>query len=440
MTLVARFASTIAQLRLPPGRAIVAVSGGVDSIVLLDLLAATRLEHRLELIVAHIDHGMQPVTAPRRIVEQAVARHGLSLQFRQLELGPEATETDARGARLAALTSIAEAVEARFVFLAHHADDQAETVLMRLLRGSGPVGLAGMARRRGRYLRPLLSFTRAELEEYARSSELEYWSDPTNRDRRHLRSWLRSEILPRLARGLPDVTARLLQAAAHARRDRDAWRAVVRDWPGLAWKRDPAASSVDLTVLAGMPQPLRLAVLSAVAREAGCPAGPARLAAAWRQVAPARSGMMADLVNGWRFEVAFDRLRLLAPRRHATHGDLELSGLQGSAEWGGWNLAWRMEPAPEEQQRQGAIAWFQPAPLVVRSPQPGDRLSPMGGPGRRLVVRCFQDAGIPSSERAGWPVIACAAGIAWIPRVCRSSHLLPVPGSPSLRLEVHSRV
>src|SRR5262245_14700589 len=107
MTLVARFATTIARLRLPPGRAIVAVSGGVDSMVLLELLARTRAEHGLELTVAHIDHGLQPVDRPRALVEQAAARLGIELRTLALGLPRDSTETDARVARLSALEQLA---------------------------------------------------------------------------------------------------------------------------------------------------------------------------------------------------------------------------------------------------------------------------------------------------------------------------------------------
>lgn len=440
MTLVARFTSTIAQLRLAPGRAIVAVSGGVDSMVLLDLLAATRAQHQLDLVIGHVDHGIGADPTPRRIIDQAAARYGLPLEVRELALGAGTTETDARVARFAALGSIAEEQEGRVILLAHHANDQAETVLMRLLRGSGPAGLAGMARKRGRYLRPLLAFTRAEIVEHARAAGLDYWSDPANTDPVHLRSWLRTEILPRLEDGLPDLTGRLLQAAAHAGRDRRAWRQVLRNWPGLAWQRDGSAPSVNLTVLLGLPQALQLTLLATMAREAGCLAGPGRVAWAWRHVALKPSGTTADLSRGWKFEVAFNRLRLLGPLVAGPVDELQLRGAHGQAEWGDWEFTWRTEPAPDIQERRAEVAWFRHEPLVVRVPRPGDRLDPIGGIGHRLVVRCFQDAKVPSSARADWPVIECAEGIAWVPRVCRSTHLLPVPGAASLRLEVQPRV
>src|SRR5207245_4221861 len=117
----------------------------------------------------------------------------------ELHLGPEATETAARRARYAWFTEVQRRHTARYLVTAHHADDQVETILLRVLKGSGPAGLAGMpARGRGGIVRPLLPFSHAELAAYVAGRGLAFHDDPANRDPRHLRSWLRVTPLPPL--------------------------------------------------------------------------------------------------------------------------------------------------------------------------------------------------------------------------------------------------
>lgn len=428
----------IAHTRLTPKRAIVAVSGGVDSVVLLELLARTVPQHGLHLVVAHIDHGIQPTREARRIVQHHAARLGLPLVIRELELGADTTETEAREARHAALHAIASEQGAGAIFLAHHADDQAETILMRLLRGSGGAGLRGMIGRNGRLRRPLLGWRREQLIEFARASGLEWWEDPANRDPRHLRSWIRRDILPAIEARLPDVTTRLADVGRHMARERYGWRSVLSHWPGLDWRQESGIGSVRWDTLVTLDASLLEPVLRTMAREAGCRAGLLQLEKGFFQLRSGESGRSSDLGGGWRFELAFDRFRLVRPA--ALPEVSTLTGASGTLEWGSWQLHWAMDAAPLRQERVGSIAWFSPVALSVRHWRPGDRLMPLGGIGRRLAVRCFQEARVARSDRSRWPVVESESQIAWIPGVCRSDLLLPVPGASSLRVEVSPRV
>ena len=146
MSFLELFRRQIATLGLAPGPALVAVSGGPDSVALLDLLVQSHDAHGLDLIVAHLDHGIHPESA--RVAEQVRAlaeSYQLPIHVGQLALGPEAGETEARAERYAWLETLRSRLGAGVIFTAHHADDQVETVLMRVLGGSGPAGLAGMA-------------------------------------------------------------------------------------------------------------------------------------------------------------------------------------------------------------------------------------------------------------------------------------------------------
>src|SRR5216117_1170098 len=226
-----------ARLFPRPGTAIVAVSGGADSVALLDLLHALAADLGLTLVVAHADHGIQ---SDSRTVGQSVAAlattYGLPFELGELRLGSDATETTARRARYAWLAEVRRRREARYVVTAHHRDDQVETILLRVLRGSGPAGLAGIAARaRGGLVRPLLPFTRAELAAHVAERALPAHDDPANRDPRHLRSWLRTALLPLLNERLGLRLRRdLLAQGRHAASDRRAWDQMLDLVPDLA--------------------------------------------------------------------------------------------------------------------------------------------------------------------------------------------------------------
>ena len=439
MSVTERFSLELGRLNLRPGPVIVAVSGGLDSVVLLDMLRQVASRHQLEPIVVHADHGISPASGDVAGRVEALAREfGLRAVIGRLALGPIASETRARTARLRWLEQTRKRLGARYILLAHQADDQAETVLMRLLRGSGPAGLAGMSARRGPLVRPLLPFNRSTLLRYARTRGLSWWEDPANHDSRHLRSWLRQDVLPLLAERLPDVGRRLREAGRHAKADRRAWSAALWSWPGLDYRRERRSGSVAWPVLSGLPAPVGTALTLALVRGAGAPAGPSRVNGALRTLAGLESGTTADLGRGWRLELAFERLRVLPPGRTGP-GRVPLAGRQGEADWGGWRIRWTPEAAPGTQPRDGRTAWFIPGTLILRPWQAGDRLAPLGGRGRRLAVRCFQDAKVPSSERRRWPILEGEGELAWIPGVCRSNRLVPLAGAPAVRVDVEPR-
>jgi tRNA(Ile)-lysidine synthase len=439
--LAARFSSHLGRLGLRPGPVLVAVSGGLDSTVLLDLLHRVAGPHRLQLIVAHLDHAIHPHSpAVAERVAELAHRLGLVLHSGRIDLGPDTTETRARAARLAWLEETRRRAGARYILLAHQADDQAETVLMRLLRGSGPAGLAGMPARRGTLVRPLLPFSREALLRYARARELAWWEDSANQDSRHLRSWIRRDVLPHLARRLPDVSRRLRDAGRHAARNRRAWAAALGCWPGLDHRREGRVHSVNWPLLQGLPAPLQCALIQSVSRRSGAVPGVRRITSALRLLAAGQSGNTADLGAGWSLELAFDRLRLLPPGRSARPETLPIAGDAGEATWGGFAVRWEPGIAPRTQPRDGDTAWFIRDTLILRPWRAGDRLSPIGGSGHRLAVRCFQDAKVPSSERRTWPILEGGGEPAWIPGVCRSDRLVPRSGEPAIRVEVVRRV
>jgi len=437
--LLDRFRAHLDRTRLfpAPGTAVLAVSGGPDSVALLDLMRAVAPGRGLSLVVAHADHGIR---ADSRTVGQSVGalarRYGLPFEVAELELGPQATETAARRARYAWLAVVREAHAARYLVTAHHSDDQIETILLRVLRGSGLAGLAGMpARGRGGLVRPLLPFTRAELAAHVAESGLPFHDDPANRDPRHLRSWVRVELLPRLAARVGSrVRADILRLGRAAAADRRAWDRVLELVPQLQLHLVDAGFDVARSALSRYDKALSVALLRAAARRAGLVLGPRR-ARQLLGLAGHPSGRRLPLGGGWTAEVAFDRLRV-GRGSVGTAKAVVASSERGSARFGCFWVEWAPEAAPARLPRSDWTTWIAGADWEVRPPRPGDRLVPLGGVGHRPVRRLLMEARVPRSARAGYPVVARGETILWVPGVCRSASALPQPGTPAVRVHV----
>jgi tRNA(Ile)-lysidine synthase len=436
MSLLDRFEQHLESLDLDPCRALVAVSGGPDSLALLDLMDRAAEERGLDLVVAHVDHGIHPESATvAERVRRLAGSYGLPYEEGRLNLGSGAGETLARERRYGWLENARERIGAELIFTAHHADDQVETVLMRVLAGSGPAGLAGMAARQGRVVRPLLPYRRSELEEYLEEVGLTTWSDPANSDPRHLRSWIRTELLPLLQNRVPQIGANLARMARQAASDRAAWDSVLDVLPGLELRAEPDGISVAAPALAGYDSALTQATILALARRAGCPLGPTRAGRVLSLIQTGSSGHHIPLSGPWSAELSFGRLRLYRSEAQAPAEPHLLSGMEGSGVWGRWRFQWKPDMAPARQDRTGLSAWFSAQPLTIRAWSPGDKVRPLGGTGHRLIVRCFQEAKVPQSNRGSWPVVAGPNDVLWIPGVCRSGAGLPHAGKEALRVD-----
>ncbi|GGQ43541.1 tRNA lysidine(34) synthetase TilS [Couchioplanes azureus] len=320
---MARIPPPVATLRaavrreLTAGPVLVACSGGADSLALAAAVAfvAPRLGVAAGLVT--VDHGLQDGSAARAA---EVAAWGRSAGFDPVEVvtvdvagragGPEAA---ARDARYEALSAAAERCGATAVLLGHTRDDQAETVLLALARGAGPRGLAGMPRRRGLFVRPLLDVSRADTRGACAALGLAAWQDPHNADPAYARARVRADALPALTAALgPAVVANLARTASLLAADVAYLDAVAAE--ALAAARTPGGLSV--SALARLPEAIRGRVLHAWAAELGAPGA----ALSHRHVAA-----LDSLVTGWHGQgpAALPEGILVARRA----GDLVRAGL-----------------------------------------------------------------------------------------------------------------
>ncbi len=450
------FARTGDDLARRPG--VVALSGGADSTALLLALADRARRTGTALVAAHLDHGLDP-DAPRRARAAAALARRLGVACEVSRHPPaaprrpgESAEAAARRRRYAFLTAVARRHGAGWVATGHHRDDQAETVVLRLLYGSGLAGLAGIAPRRPLVpgvllLRPLLGLGRRELEAAAAAAGLAAVRDPTNGDLAVPRNRVRHLLLPALraaAAGGAPLDHRLARLAAAARGAGAALDATLTR--RLAPRPLADGASVDLSALADLPPALLAPALALLHRAVGLayPPPAAAVAELERQLAARRrhGGAVGCCCGGaWRWAVRGDRLALLRRRERAAApaafsytlrvpGELEIRELGLRVRLRRAAIApWMFRGAPD---RAGLDLPLAPGDTVtVRSRRPGDRLHPLGAAGSRRLKEVLIDRRVPRRRRGLLPLVCLGARgerIAWVPGVTvDESFRLPAP-------------
>lgn len=204
-----------------PRHVIVACSGGADSVALVDLMHRFACEHPVIPVVVHVNHCLRGAESQRdeKFVRTLCKKRNLPVVVVQAPVSKKANvQTEARHLRYAALTAVAEHIQCPVVLTAHHANDQAETVLQHLLRGSGPEALTGIHEQRPlsrkvNVVRPMLPFARAEIDDYIRNARLRFVTDRSNRSLKYTRNWIRKKVIPLLETQNPRVVEALCSAA-----------------------------------------------------------------------------------------------------------------------------------------------------------------------------------------------------------------------------------
>jgi tRNA(Ile)-lysidine synthase len=456
--LPARVSRTISELRLlsPGDTVILALSGGADSCALLDILAGlTKLSPRL--VVAHLNHQLRGAESDgdelfcRRLAE----RYGLPFRSRSLDVAAYARreglnlEDAGRRARMEFLDEVATRFRATAIALAHHADDQAETVLMRLLRGSGMTGLRSMSfRGPGSRIRPLLNISRAEIEAYLKERGLEHREDASNRDTTFLRNRIRHELLPLLEQYNPAIRQRLIGTAAILADEDDLLEKMAADLAARTCRFAPYSVSCSLERLTGEPLPLRRRLLRRLL---------AHLAGSVEQVSRRHIQALEGLMDSPRPNAALDLPgRIRAVREYGTlrlcsgvtqemleQETREIPGPGCYVFPDGSRLALIPTSAPPDPASlPPTTALFDsgkaPFPWRLRPFKPGDRISPRGMTGSKKIKELFMERRIPRGQRGRIPLLFSGDTLLWVCGL-RSSRLAePGDGSREIIMAVYS--
>jgi len=412
-------------------RVVVAVSGGVDSVVLLDVLGAVAAEYGLALHVAHLDHGLREASArDARFVAEVCAARRLPVTCERVDVRAVARERrlglEEAGhvVRRDFLERVADRVGAQRIAVGHTLDDRAETLLFHLVRGAGPSGLVGIRPVSGRVVRPLIGVSRDEVLEYARKTTLTWREDETNEDLRFARNLLRHRVLPLLEELNPRLVEGLGRTGELLREQEEALEALLDGpWGAIVLAEAPDALRLDRRKLSALPRALCALLLR-------------------RAVAVARGGLEG---------ITHEHLRALRDLAAASgHGELRLPGLVVRADAEGLafgaeaarsegtitetpvdlgvtpipdlrirlSLALRpwdgATPMPSDRDVGFADAQRIRFPLVLRGRRPGDRFSPLGLSGNKRLKDFLIDEKIPYYDRETLPLLCDRERIVWV--------------------------
>jgi tRNA(Ile)-lysidine synthase len=392
-----------------PGEPVlVMVSGGGDSVALLDIA------HRLGAAVTalHVNYGLRESAAgDEELVRRLCGERGVPLTVELVSLPPAGNlQEAARDARYALAERLADGDYAA----AHTASDQAETVLYRLAVSPGSRALHGMASRRGRLVRPLLEVTREEVRDYLRARGLEWREDPSNADRRFARARVRHDVLDALRELSPAAERTIAETARQLRDEAEVLDAAVND----ALTELGEGPAVSLDALTEHPPALRRLILRALAeRAAPAPAAPTSAAPASRPLSRreadeilrlgGRGSKSIDLGGGLRAIAEYGTLRFTRAPDAEAPPPVELA-VPGQARFGNWEIEARIGVPGDV-----AVTDVGPA-MTVRAWRDGDRMRPAGLGGSKSLQDLFTDRKVPRALRRTLPVVEAGGEIVWV--------------------------
>lgn len=424
------------ELLHPGAKVIVSVSGGADSMALLSLLYRLASTYQLTLVVAHVNHQLRGGEAIRdaRFVERYADR--LGLPFHKTDVDVKALKRRAglspqhaaRQLRHGALQSLSRSLVATHIALGHTADDQAETMLMRLLRGGGPAGLSGIPVKRMPFIRPLLQVYRHSILTYLRAADIPWVEDSSNTNRGYLRSRVRLDLMPTLRNYHPRIAQRLHDVADMLCADNDALeqQAGALAKQVLRWKVGNAMTAIRRVPFTAAPLALQRRLLRhAIDRLplSGSAASFRDLEALLRFVVNrGKVGQRLTLAGQLMAEqhsnvVLLWQARALPPISSAvvlpTPGTLTLRGLGVTltARTLALTQAWKSQV---ESCRAFVDVGVVPSPLSVRFPRPGDRFHPLGASGSQKLQDFFVNNKVPRAMRPYVPLVLRGTEILWV--------------------------
>ncbi len=409
-------------------RWVVAVSGGSDSVALLRLLAAWG---GVELIVAHLNHGTrgEASRADAEFVRQLAEGLGLPFELGNWKPTREGHfEVDARNARYEWLLEVAHNQQASVIAVGHTQDDQAETILQRIVRGTGLRGLGGIPRSRQlgsgvTLVRPLLEASRGELRQYLQGIGQTWREDASNADISRTRSRIRHELLPLLAREYnPQIVAAITRLGMVARSSTIANDVRIQELASqVVVSRDAGNIVIQRQQFATLSKHDRIEVIRSLWRAQRWPER-AMDATRWRRLARwmIEGEGSYDVGYGVRLFGGLESVRLSRTRQDAMADEVVSSvpfGIPANVEWGGGRLQTTLEMEVRDQSRWNEFVDVESIelPLIVDHPRSGDRFDPLGMGGQSMALAdFFRGRRVSLNDRKTTPIVRDQRGIVWV--------------------------
>jgi tRNA(Ile)-lysidine synthase len=418
---------------------LVGLSGGADSVALCCALLDLREPMGLRIVAAHLNHRIRGAESDRdeAFVRAMCARLRVEFIVERADgldtsISTANLEERARDARREFLLRVADHVQADFVALGHHRDDQAETVLMRLMRGSGAAGMAAMCERGpGRLIRPMLSISRAEIREYLEARAIPFVEDSSNASLDILRNRIRVELLPTLEREYaPGFSGRLVELATEMRSLDELVSAIAaRELDAMR----ASGGALDVSGFGALNRAVQaVAIRRFLAEQIGSlrKISRAHVESVLHLILESGPSDSVDLPGGWRAEREYNFLRLTNPHeREAGAGKFSIPIAADGVtivEVAGFKFeASTIAAADASMPANMSIAMFDAAKigdggLIARNFLRGDRIHPVGMSGTRKVHDVFVDRKLPRPRRERFPVVTLGDEIAWLPGLARA--------------------
>ena len=422
---------------IPPGAAVVcALSGGADSMYLLCRLLEGAEQYGWSVSAAHLNHGLRP-TAKRdeEFVRAQCGQRGVPLAVEHADVSAYAAqnglsvEEGGRELRYAFLERTARERGDALIATGHHAGDNAETVLMNLIRGCGLRGLTGIPERRGDIVRPMLAASRQEIEGYLTAHNVPHVEDETNHDLAYTRNRVRRQLLPLLEELNPKAAAHIAAAARRLREDEEE---LTRQAARLAGQGldIPEGAAITAQMLTEAPKPLALRACAMLAERVGLGVESVHLEDVLALAGADGPSARLDLPGG---HVRREYALLVFSAAPEPEPPLPAELREGPNRWGGWRIFCQPAVCPEKAYVSPGEFYLREGSLLARARREGDAVK-LGRRPRKTVKKLMIEARIPAARRGVTPVLELDGAVAAVGGFGPDAECLAGPGGPAVHI------
>ena len=410
------------NLLAPNANLILAVSGGIDSVVLLDLLKELQPIWNWQISIAHLDHKSRSDSEfSAKLVSQLSEQYGLPFYLGQLD-GTDSSESAMRKKRYEFLESVAIGTNADYIVTAHHLDDRIETSVFNTIRGADRDGITALKPIRGKIVRPLLPFTKGQITTHAVVKDLAYHEDSSNSDVSYSRNFVRHKVLPHATEIMPDFRYEFIERLDHLESLNDKIKTGLNQVFELVKVSDKVGRIVlRRTAFLKLSPIIQINLIALLSRKlhSGIGLTKRNLDESLKFLFSAKTGAQSHVMPGLQLERRYDTFIITLAGSTTNVKQSQSSSILspgGKVSVSDLILLCRESFLATECE----YIFIKPMTIYVRSWQPGDRVSPVGMDGSKKLQDIFVDKKVPRNMRSIWPVVVTGDNeIIWVPGLVR---------------------